>query len=71
MKKNTLYLLTALLVIHIWKDLSTGLAAWYFHSTALWLAVMFVATLIYLRERSMLQKQGVDVRAVFNELPPE
>jgi len=59
------------LVIHIWKDLTTSLRAWYFHSTPIWLIVMAVASGIYAREVRRLRRRGVDVRALFSKLPPE
>jgi len=59
------------LVIHIWKDLTTPLRAWYFHSTPIWLVVMAVASCIYAREVRCLRRRGVDVKALFSKLPPE
>jgi len=59
------------LVIHIWKDLSGTASAWYFHSTPIWVAVMAVATLVYIRKMAGLRRSGVDVNAVFSTLPPE
>ena len=58
------------LTVHIWKDLSAPLNAWYLHSTSIWLGVMALATLIYLRERRALVRQGVDVASLFSKLPP-
>jgi amino acid transporter len=59
------------LVVSIARDLSAPVSAWYFHSTPLWLAVMTVATLVYLREVRGLRRRGVDVDAIFASLPPE
>ncbi len=59
------------LVLHIVKDLSTETAAWYFHSTWVWVLVMGVASLIYLREMGRLRRAGVDTERLFRELPPE
>ena len=59
------------LVLHIVKDLSTETAAWYFHSTWVWLLVMGVASLIYLREMARLRQRGVDTDRLFGTLPPE
>ncbi len=64
-------LLSGFLAIHTWKDLATPKAAWYFHSTPVWLIVMALATAIYFREVRQLKQQGVDVRAIFSKLPPE
>ncbi|MEO8167821.1 MAG: amino acid permease, partial [bacterium] len=59
------------LVVHIWKDLSASVSAWYFHSTPVWLAVMAIGSVIYFRETNKLRKSGVDVEAIFSKLPPE
>ncbi|MCH7473200.1 MAG: APC family permease [Gemmatimonadetes bacterium] len=64
-------LLGAYLVVHVWKDLTTPVDAWYFHSTPIWVAVMALATVVYLRERRLLRARGVDVDAIFAKLPPE
>jgi amino acid transporter len=59
------------LAVHIWKDFSAPVSAWYFHSTLVWLIVMAVATAIYLRELRNLRRSGVDAEAIFSTLPPE
>ena len=59
------------LVLHIVKDLSTETAAWYFHSTWVWLLVMGIASLIFLREMARLRRRGVDTDRLFKTLPPE
>ena len=59
------------LIIHVWKDLTSTVAAWYFHSTPIWLLVMLVASAIFLRELRGLRRRGVDVDAIYSELPPE
>ncbi|MEQ9401224.1 MAG: APC family permease [Longimicrobiales bacterium] len=64
-------LLTLFLTVHVWKDVTADLDAWYFHSTPLWLGVMALASVIYLRERAALRRSGTDVDAVFAHLPPE
>lgn len=63
--------LTGFLGIHVWKDLSATVDAWYFHSTPIWLLVMAGATLVYVFKVRGLRARGVDVDAVFAELPPE
>ena len=40
-------------------------------SMAGWVAVMALATVVYLRERRQLRARGVDVDALFAKLPPE
>jgi len=64
-------LLIGFLGIHISKDLSSSVEAWYFHSTPIWLIVMALASLIYFRELGKLKKSGVDVKQLFSKLPPE
>ena len=64
-------LLGSFLVIHVWKDMTSTVEAWYFHSTLVWLLVMVVASAIYFREMRSLRRSGVDIAARFNELPPE
>jgi amino acid transporter len=59
------------LVIHTWRDLTISGVAWYLRSTPVWIGVMLVGTIIYLRERQKLIQQGVDLRALFAALPPE
>ena len=65
------FLLIGFLVIHISKDLTSPVEAWYFHSTPIWLIVMALASLIYFRELGKLKKSGVDVKQLFSKLPPE
>lgn len=64
-------MLGGFLIIHIWKDLTTTVRAWYFHSTPIYLIVMAVASAIYIREARRLRCKGVDMKAIFSNLPPE
>ena len=64
-------MLAGFLVIHVVKDFYADTAAWYFHSTPVWLIVMGLATAIYMRELKKLKREGVDTRALFSQLPPE
>jgi APA family basic amino acid/polyamine antiporter len=64
-------LLTLFLCVHVWKDLHADVGAWYFHSTVLWVGVMVLASVIYLREVASLRRAGVDTAALFRALPPE
>jgi amino acid transporter len=63
--------LSVFLIVHVWKDLTAPVKAWYFHTTPVWIAVMAAATLIYIREMRKLRRKGIDVHAIFSELPPE
>ena len=63
--------LTGFLIIHIAKDVTADVAAWYFHSTPVWILVMIVASIIFFTQWSSLKKSGVDTKKLFSELPPE
>ncbi len=64
-------MLSVFLIVHIRKDLSADVAAWYFRSTPVWLLVMAMGSVIYIRELSKLKNKGVDVKGIFSKLPPE
>ena len=64
-------LLGGFLVVHVVKDLTSQVDAWYFHSTPVWIGVMAVATAVYVREVRKLKRDGVDVADVFSRLPAE
>ena len=64
-------LLGAFLVTHTWKDLTADVAAWYFRSTPLWIGVMTLGSLIYIRKMGTLRASGADIDRLFRELPPE
>lgn len=57
--------------VHVVKDLTAPVAAWYFRSTPVWAIVMVLGSLIYWREIGRLRRAGVDLRARFAALPPE
>ena len=61
--------LGAFFAVHTWKDMTAPVSAWYFRSTPVWVLVMGIATLIYLREVSAMRRRGVNVDAIFAELP--
>jgi APA family basic amino acid/polyamine antiporter len=64
-------LLGLFLFVHVRKDLTTEVAAWYFHSTWVWLLVMALASGVYVLKVRGLRSRGVDVDALFSTLPPE
>jgi amino acid transporter len=64
-------LLGGFLVVHIVKDLSAPVSAWYFHSTPVWMGIMAVASSMYVGELRALRRAGVDVEDLFSKLPPE
>ena len=66
-----LAILGAFFAVHTWKDLTAPVAAWYFRSTPVWILVLGIATVIYLREVSAMRRRGVNVDAIFADLPPD
>ena len=64
-------LLGTFLVVHLWKDMTADVSAWYLHSPPLWVVVMALATCIYVWELRKLKRDGVDTVALFQTLPPE
>lgn len=62
-------LLTVFLGVHINKDLSADVSAWYFHSTWVWIGVMAVASAIFFVRVGRMRRQGADTGALFRELP--
>jgi len=62
--------LTAFLAIHTYKDLTSTVSAWYFHSTPIWLIVMSLASLIFLYKWKQFKKSGIDQER-FKLLPKE
>ena len=64
-------LLGSFLVVHLWKDMTADVSAWYLRSTPLWMVVMAIATCIYIREVRTLKRGGVDTAVLFRTLPPE
>lgn len=64
-------LLLVFLVVHTAKDLQAEVAAWYFHSTWVWLLVLGLASLLFGWKMRQLRRAGVDVAERFRELPAE
>jgi amino acid transporter len=64
-------LLLGFLSIHTYKDLTSNVKDWYFHSTPIWLIVMTLASIIFAYKWRQLKIKGVDVTALFNKLPKE
>ncbi|RPA67731.1 amino acid permease [Cyclobacteriaceae bacterium YHN15] len=57
------------LVIHTWKDITTEVGVWYFHSTPIWLIVMAIASIIFYIKIKRMKSQGIDTRLLFKKLP--
>jgi len=64
-------MLLVFLVIHIIKDLTTPVAAWYFHSTPIWIFVMLIGSVIFYHHWRRLKNAGVNTTELFTTLPPE
>jgi len=63
--------LTAFLVIHVAKDLTSPVERWYFHSTPVWLVVMLLSSALYFVGRKKLKDRGINDQELFSKLPPE
>ncbi len=63
-------LLGVFLIVHVHKDLTASVKAWYFHSTLVWIAVMALASGVFFRKMALLKKHGADTDSLFRNLPP-
>ncbi|SIN67130.1 APC family permease [Algoriphagus halophilus] len=63
--------LSAFLIIHTYKDLTSETTSWYFHSTPIWLIVMGLASIIFAYKWKQLKKYDPDLTNTFLELPTE
>jgi amino acid transporter len=63
--------LTGFLVIHVFKDFSSDVSAWYFHSTWVWLIVMGLGSSVFFIRSAALKQAGVDLADRFDQLPEE
>ncbi len=64
-------LLAVLLAVHTARDLRAEVAGWWAHPTLVWLLVMGLGTLLYVRETRALARRGGDLAAITAVLPPE
>lgn len=64
-------LLTLLLAVQLWRDLTNATIAWYLHPTLVWLVVMAIGLVIYHRETRALARRGVDLSTITRVLPAE
>ena len=62
-------LLSCFLVIHTYKELTSSVDAWYFHSTWIWLLVMGMASLLFFFRWKKLKKSNPDLLLKFSKLP--
>ncbi len=63
--------LASFLAIHIAKDMTSEVAAWYFHSTPIWLLIMGAASLAFAWKWRQLRREGVALDTRFSTLPEE
>ncbi len=61
--------LSCFLVIHTYKDLTSSVDAWYFHSTWIWLIVMGMAAVLFFIRWTKLKKTNSDLLEKFSKLP--
>ena len=61
--------LICFLVIHTYKDLTSSVDAWYFHSTWIWLIVMGMAAGLFFIRWTKLKKTSPDLLEKFSKLP--
>ena len=61
--------LSCFLLIHTYKDLSSSVDAWYFHSTWIWLIVMGMAAGLFFIRWTKLKKTNPDLLDKFSKLP--
>ena len=61
--------LICFLVIHTYKDLTSSVDAWYFHSTWIWLIVMGMAAGLFFIRWGKLKKTNPDLLEKFSKLP--
>ncbi|MDA9587871.1 APC family permease [Flavobacteriaceae bacterium] len=63
--------LSGFLGIHLYKDFTNQVIAWYFHSTYVWLIVMGMASLVFVYQWNQMKKKEVGYRNKFKKLPIE
>lgn len=63
--------LVGFLFMHTYKDLTSEVSNWYFHSTYIWLIVMAMASLIFLFKWRQISSRGINVTEKFKELPKD
>ena len=61
--------LICFLLIHTYKDLTSSVNAWYFHSTWIWLIVMGMAAGLFFIRWAKLKKTNPDLLEKFSKLP--
>lgn len=65
------FFLSGFLAIHLYKDLSSNVTEWYFHSTYVWLIVMGMGSLVFLFKWHKLKQSHNSMTNLFKHLPAE
>lgn len=65
---GSLFLLV-FLSVHTYKDLTSSVSAWYFHSTYVWLIVMLLASAFFGFRWRLLKNSGENLKEKFKNLP--
>jgi amino acid transporter len=63
--------LTLFLGVHTYKDLTSDVSKWYFHSTPVWLIVMTLGSLIFFYKWKAIKNKGINPSTIFKNLPEE
>ena len=66
-----IFFLVLFLIVHTYKDLTADVAAWYFHSTWIWLIVIAFGSFIYFIQWKDLNRKGIDTKLRFGKLPED
>ena len=61
--------ISGFLILHVYKDLQQEVSAWYFHSTYVWLLVMFLASLLFFKQWHRLKNTESGSPEFFKQLP--
>ncbi|MFQ3340800.1 MAG: APA family basic amino acid/polyamine antiporter [Flavobacteriaceae bacterium] len=63
--------LSVFLIIHLYKDMTSLVEEWYFHSTYVWLIVMVLASLVFFYQWHQLRQADTSLDQRFKNLPIE
>ncbi|MFT5737067.1 MAG: APA family basic amino acid/polyamine antiporter [Maribacter sp.] len=59
------------LAVHTYKDFTSKVKEWYFHSTPIWIIVMDMGSLLFFIKWKQLKRKGINPVAIFKVLPEE
>ena len=66
-----IFFLLLFLLVHTFKDLTSSVSNWYFHSTPVWLIVMFIGSIIFLLKWREIGRTDKEQYNRFKVLPKE